>query len=83
MRFIPIILATALSGCMAVKTFDDATENVNEGFALGARLRDRCAATNDLDHCKEWIEYKRAEEAENPLMDYDKALARWEEKGPY
>ena len=66
MRFTPIILATALSSCMAVKTFDDATQNVNEGFALGARLRDRCVATNDLGHCKEWIEYKRAEEAAPP-----------------
>lgn len=83
MRILIGFLPLALSACMSVKTFDDATQDVNEGFALGAQLRDRCAETGDIDHCKEWLEYKRAEEAENPMMDYDKALARWEEKGPY
>ena len=75
--------AVTLSGCLAVQTFDSVTENVNEEFALGAQLRDRCSATGDIDHCQAWIEYKRSEEADNPLMDYDAALARWEAKGPY
>jgi len=80
-----VCVALSLSACngVAVKTFADATQNVNEGFAFGKQLRDRCAATNDLDHCKAWMDYKRAEEADNPLMDYDKALARWEANGPY
>ena len=81
MRF-ALIAALALSGC-AIKTFEDATKDVNEGFALGKQLRDRCAQTKGIDHCKDWIEYKRAEEAENEFLDYDKALARWEAKGPY
>ena len=86
MRYlIPCVLIVGLSGCadVAVKTFADATSDVNEGFRLGKQLRDRCAATNDVDHCQAWISYKRAEEADNPIMDYDKALARWEAKGPY
>lgn len=74
-----------LAGCndVAVKTFSDATGDVNEGYALGKQLRDRCNATKDVSDCKEWIDYKRAEEAENPLLDYDKGLARWEANGPY
>jgi hypothetical protein len=76
---------TALTACgdVAIKTFSDATEDVNEGFALGKQLRDRCEATDDVDHCLAWREYKEAAEAENQLLDYDKALARWEDKGPY
>lgn len=73
----------ALSGCLAVKTFSDATGDVNEGFAMGKQLRDRCATTQDIDHCQDWLAYKRDAEAENSLLDYDKALARWEAKGPY
>ncbi len=78
-------LALSVSACgdVAVKTFSDATGDVNEGFAHGKRLRDRCASTNDVTHCNEWMAYKRAEEADNPLLDYDKGLARWEAKGPY
>lgn len=68
---------------MEVKTFADATQDVNEGFVVGKMLRDRCAATNDVDHCAAWLEYKRSEEADNTLLDYDKALARWEANGPY
>lgn len=86
--FRPLAIVAAvltLSACegAAVKTFSDATRNVNEDFALGKQLRDRCAATNDIDHCKQWVDYKRAEEAENPLLDYEKGLARWEANGPY
>lgn len=80
------LAALSLSACMSdagIKTFSDATDDVNEGFAIGKQMRDRCAATGDLDHCKEWREYKIAEEADNPMLDYDKALARWEAKGPY
>lgn len=79
-------VAVSLAGCMqdaAVKTFADATGDVNEGFAHGKRLRDRCASTNDVTHCNEWLTYKRAEETANPLLDYDKGLARWETNGPY
>lgn len=84
MRLIAIPVILSLSACnVAVKGFDDATQDVNEGFALGKQLRDRCKATGDIDHCKDWQEYKRAEEAQNPLLDYDKALARWEAVGPY
>lgn len=82
-RFALALSALALSGCLAVKTLSDATSDVNDGFALGKQLRDRCNATKDIDHCKAWVEYKRAAEAENTLMDYDRALARWEAKGPY
>ncbi len=78
-------VALSLSACgdVAVKTFSDATGDVNEGFVLGKQLRDRCAATGDVDHCLAWSNYKRAEEADNALLDYDKALARWEANGPY
>lgn len=74
-----------LAGCedAAVKTFADSTQDVNEGFELGRSLRDRCETTQDPSDCLEWQNYKRAEEAENPLLDYDKALARWEANGPY
>lgn len=82
---LPVVAALALSGCedVAIKTFADATADVNEEFALGRQLRDRCASTRDVDHCQSWIQYKQAEEAENGLLDYDKALARWERLGPY
>lgn len=85
MRVLLIIAALSLTACgdMAVKTFSDATKGVNEDFTIGQQLRDRCQATGNVDHCLTWNEYKRAEEAKNPLMDYDKALARWEAKGPY
>lgn len=87
MRTIPLFMCAALAvaACddVAVKTFSDATTDVNEGFALGAQLRDRCAVTGDLDHCVDWNNYKRAEEAGNPMLDYEKGLARWEAKGPY
>ena len=80
-----VMASVALSSCqdVAVKYFSDATADVNEDFRLGQRLRDRCAETNDLDHCKAWLDYKRGKEAESPLLDYDKALARWEKHGPY
>lgn len=79
---IPLVLS--LAACDAgVKTFSDATSNVNEGYAMGKRLRDRCNATQNIDHCKAWLDHKRAAEAENALLDYDKGLARWEAKGPY
>ena len=81
-----VLTMFALGACtpdLAVKTFSDATRNVNEDFRMGQQLRDRCNATQNIDHCKAWLDYKRAEEAENPLMDYEKALARWEERGPY
>lgn len=80
-----VVAGFSLSACqdVAVKTFSDATADVNEDFRLGQRLRDRCEQTNDLDHCKAWLDYKRSEEAENPSLDYDKALARWERLGPY
>lgn len=85
MRYLLLIPLVYLTACdaPAIKTFSDATADVNEGFALGKRLRDRCEQTNSLDHCKEWREYKMAEEADNPLLDYDKGLARWEANGPY
>ena len=86
MRYLPLALACFLSlaACddVAVKTFADATNDVNEGFALGQQLRDRCNATGDLDDCLDWSNYKAAEESVG-LLDYDKALARWEAKGPY
>jgi len=79
------VAGIALAACedAGIKTFSDATADVNEDFRLGQRLRDRCEETDNLDHCKEWIDYKRSEEAENPMLDYDKALARWEKHGPY
>ncbi|MGH1455074.1 MAG: hypothetical protein ACRBBV_18105 [Paracoccaceae bacterium] len=86
MKLFAICSILFLSACMddvAIKTFSDATKDVNEGFAMGKRLRDRCASTNDIDHCQAWLDYKRTEEADNSLLDYDKALARWEAKGPY
>lgn len=78
-----LLVPFALSACMSVKTFEDATGDVNERFALGKQLRDRCAATRDVDHCQAWVEYKRDAEERNALLDYDKALARWEANGPY
>jgi hypothetical protein len=86
MRYVVALLALgALAACddAAVKTFSGATADVNEGFALGRSLRDRCAATGDVDHCLDWQNYKKAAEADNALLDYDKALARWERFGPY
>ena len=83
LSLIALLPVAALAGCMSVKTFDDATKDVNEGFALGKQLRDRCNATQDIDHCRVWVEYKRSEEAQNEFLDYDKGLARWEAKGPY
>ena len=82
MRHLLLIIPLAASAC-TLQTFDSVTADVNESFALGAQLRDRCAATNDPDHCLAWREYKAAAEADNPLMDYDAALARWERLGPY
>lgn len=72
----------ALSAC-TLQTFDSVTDNVNNDFALGAQLRDRCAITQDLSDCLAWRNYKNAEEAKNPLMNYDAALSRWEREGPY
>ena len=83
---LPVVAALSLSACLSdvgVKTFSDATADVNESFALGKQLRDRCAYTRDVDHCLTWANYKKAEESDNTLLDYDKALARWEAKGPY
>ena len=84
-RAFVVASVVAVAGCqdVAVKTFSDATSDVNEGFVIGRQLRDRCNATGDVDHCKDWVEYKQAAESENALLDYDKALARWEAKGPY
>lgn len=78
-------IVVAVAGCddVAVKTFADATQDVNEGFALGKKLRDRCASTGNVDHCKAWLDYKRAEEAQVVGLSYEKALARWEANGPY
>lgn len=85
MRILYIAAVLSLSACQtaAVKTFGDVTQDVNDEFVLGQQLRDRCRTTGDLDHCIAWNEYKKSEEADNPLMDYDKALARWEQYGPY
>lgn len=82
MKYIALIALPALAAC-TLQTFDSATQNVNDDFALGAQLRDRCATTQNVDHCLAWRDYKRREEAENPLMNYDAALARWEREGPY
>jgi hypothetical protein len=85
MRYLPLLCLLYLTACqdVAIKTFADATSDVNEGFALGRQLRDRCAVTGNPDHCLTWMQYKHAEESDNGLLDYDKALVRWESKGPY
>ena len=73
--FVMTAFAATLMACDTTKTFSDVTADVNAEFALAKQLRDRCAATGDIDHCLAWQDFKRERSAENPLIDYDKALA--------
>ena len=66
-----------------METFSTVTAEVNEDFALGAALRDRCAETGDVDDCLAWRTYRESEEARNPGLNYEAALERWERLGPY
>lgn len=75
-----IAAAIALTGC-TVETFDSATRSVNEEFALAQQLRDRCRATGDIDHCLAWHEFRSSHA--QPGLNYDAALDRWIEHGPY
>lgn len=78
-----LAVVALLSGCVA-PTFQDATDSVNQEFALAVQLRDRCAATGDVEHCLAWHEYREANTPEGSQpATYDRMVARWEANGPY
>ena len=61
--------------------FAEATQDVNAEFALAQQLRDRCAATGDLDDCLTWREFQEGRSI--PAWQYEQALERWIANGPY
>lgn len=69
-----------LAGCQ-LPGFADATQDVNNEFALAVQMRDRCSATADVDHCLAWRQFQES----RPILawQYEQALSRWERLGPY
>jgi NifU-like protein involved in Fe-S cluster formation len=69
-----------LAGCVG-GTFAEATQDVNQEYAMAQQLRDRCNATGDVDDCLVWYEFRDARSAYGPT--YERGLDRWIANGPY
>lgn len=82
MRSIALVICLAtVAGC---QTFGSIAADVDEMFRIGQQLRDRCAATGDVDDCRAWRDYQRDESAGQPSWyDFDRALENWERNGPF
>ncbi len=66
-----------------VAATDFATTRANEVHSIGQKIRDRCNQTQDLDDCRDWLDYQREIEVDWGISSYPYYLEEWERKGPY